>query len=192
MADERPLWDSGYADDTERELSQQLAEARQALAHKGGSWLPTWDQLTDHERDMSMLDARNYLRAGRHIFERATGAGVLRNRVIAAPEDGPRPLSALRETGLLWLINRTTFHPRGFALALHIAEDGTTEGWSLQGDGTEPWSFTPDCEGTHFRLAMRTLHAAAADPETEAATAVREGCVDHTPTPNPDCEDCTR
>ena len=61
----------------------------------------------------------------------------------------PRPFSELRPTGLLWLINTTVFHPRGYALALHFDDDGNATGWSLMGDGSEPWVFldvdqTPD------------------------------------------------
>ena len=57
-----------------------------------------------------------------------------------------RPFNELRDTGLLWLINRVVFHPRGYALALHYADPdpgptgGTATGWSLLGDGTEPWT----------------------------------------------------
>lgn len=48
----------------------------------------------------------------------------------------------LSEYGVLWLINRTVFHPRGYALSL-IFEDGIEEptGWSIIGDGSEPWKF---------------------------------------------------
>lgn len=59
--------------------------------------------------------------------------------------DDGRPFHELRDTGLLWLINTTVFHPRGWALAIHnsemVPEGGTATGWSLQGDGTEPWRF---------------------------------------------------
>lgn len=55
-----------------------------------------------------------------------------------------RPFSELRDTGLLWLLNRVVFHPRGFALALHYTgkfpDMGECVGWSLHGDGSEPWS----------------------------------------------------
>lgn len=53
--------------------------------------------------------------------------------------DGFVPVD-LRGDGLLWLINVTTFHPRGFALAVN---DG--EFW-LQGDGTEPWRFASEAD----------------------------------------------
>lgn len=53
-----------------------------------------------------------------------------------------RPFEDLRPTGLLWLINTTVFHPRGYALALHFNDDGSCSGWSLMGDGSEVWQFT--------------------------------------------------
>lgn len=56
----------------------------------------------------------------------------------------PRPFEDLRTTGLLWLINTTILHPRGYALALHFDDDGNATGWSLMGDGTERWAFAED------------------------------------------------
>lgn len=53
----------------------------------------------------------------------------------------PRPLEDLSTSGLLWLINASVFHPRGFALSLHVTADGKATGWSLMGNGTEPWYF---------------------------------------------------
>jgi hypothetical protein len=53
-----------------------------------------------------------------------------------APSNGPRV--DLHEDGLLWLINRCVFHPRGFALA-HVPG---TDNWELLGDGSEVWAFT--------------------------------------------------
>jgi hypothetical protein len=60
----------------------------------------------------------------------------------------PRPFSELRDTGLLWLINTTVFHPRGYALAVHYADGTDSEmiGWSLVGDGTEVWAFGTDAD----------------------------------------------
>jgi hypothetical protein len=52
-------------------------------------------------------------------------------------------------TGLLWLINRTCFHPRGFALALH-RDEGNVVGWSLEGDGSECWNFSEDTDDECF------------------------------------------
>lgn len=55
-----------YADDTEREQSRLLAEARQQLASEGTlSMCPPWAALADDERDVSMVEARNWLRAAR-------------------------------------------------------------------------------------------------------------------------------
>lgn len=53
----------------------------------------------------------------------------------------PRPFVELADSGLLWLINASVFHPRGFAFAVHVSSSGEALGWSLQGDGTEPWYF---------------------------------------------------
>lgn len=68
-------------------------------------------------------------------------------------EQESRPFADLRPTGLLWLINVTVFHPRGYALALHFedAEHQVCTGWSLMGDGSESWSMrdpemTPELE----------------------------------------------
>lgn len=57
----------------------------------------------------------------------------------------PRPWEELRESGLLWLINRVAFHPRGYALALHI-QDGKAVGWELLGDGGEPWQYADEVD----------------------------------------------
>lgn len=47
----------------------------------------------------------------------------------------------LRDDGLLWLINSAVFHPRGYALAVDIDDDGKIQGFALLGDGTEPWRY---------------------------------------------------
>ncbi len=52
-----------------------------------------------------------------------------------------RPFSDLRPTGLLWLINATVFHPRGYAFALNFNDEGELDSWSLLGNGKEPFSF---------------------------------------------------
>jgi hypothetical protein len=69
----------------------------------------------------------------------------------------PKPLSELRDTGLLWLINRVVFHPRGFALALITDEAGTVTGWNLLGDGSEAWAFSAERDDRHFASAQKTL-----------------------------------
>ncbi|MEV1013767.1 hypothetical protein AB0I89_23740 [Micromonospora sp. NPDC049801] len=73
-----------------------------------------------------------------------------------APDEPGRPFGELSETGLLWLINATVFHPRGYALALHADSTGTVTGWSLMGDGSEPWRFADDMN-EQFAAAEQTL-----------------------------------
>jgi hypothetical protein len=74
-----------------------------------------------------------------------------------AQENLPRPMSELCDTGLLWLINRVVFHPRGWAIALHAGDDGVVTGWSLEGDGTEPWTFHEGQDQAKFMAAEATL-----------------------------------
>lgn len=66
----------------------------------------------------------------------------------------PRELS---ESGLLWLINRTVFHPHGLALALEFDTEGAVTGWELHGDGSEEWSFAPVNDRRGFLAARKTL-----------------------------------
>lgn len=70
----------------------------------------------------------------------------------------PLPFSVLQSVGLLWLINTSVFHPRGFSLALtfdvenskltqEMIDSGEVQptGFTLQGDGTEAFNFsTPE------------------------------------------------
>lgn len=76
-----------------------------------------------------------------------------------------RPFAELRDSGLLWLINRVVFHPRGVALALHADETGRVYGWSLlpSSDGG-PWTYPEDVEPGYLRRAEATLTAALNAP----------------------------
>lgn len=85
---------------------------------------------------------------------------------VTSTDDGTadrgRPFADLRDTGLLWLINKAVFHPRGFALALHFTApdaDGTTTvtGWSLEGDGSEAWTMGPDIDEDALLAKVREL-----------------------------------
>jgi hypothetical protein len=63
-----------------------------------------------------------------------------------------------RDRGLLWLINTSVFHPRGYAIAF-VYEDDDTEfknptGWQLIGDGSEPWWFIDDNGSIDLHFAM--------------------------------------
>jgi YD repeat-containing protein len=69
----------------------------------------------------------------------------------------PRPFSELPGTGLLWLINRVVFHPRGWALAFHYDDRGELLGWSLIGDGAEVWSMDPKGEDETFAKVQALL-----------------------------------
>lgn len=72
------------------------------------------------------------------------------------------PLRDLRETGMLWLINKVVFHPRGFALAM-VYHEGEFAHWVLLGDGSEPWQFEPGTDHDQFARAEETLRAARGD-----------------------------
>lgn len=57
--------------------------------------------------------------------------------------DDPHGWDDLLDTGLLWYINTTCFHPQGFALAVVRDDRGRTVGWTMLGDGEEAISFDP-------------------------------------------------
>lgn len=61
-----------------------------------------------------------------------------------------RSFDEMVETGVLWAINRTLFHPRGYALTFHYDAVNDLTGWSVQGDGTEAWSFTEETDDEKF------------------------------------------
>lgn len=62
-----------------------------------------------------------------------------------------QPFSKLREWGLLWLINRVVFHPRGHALAFRIDDEtGEPTGWRLLGDGSEVFTFGDEADHEEF------------------------------------------
>jgi hypothetical protein len=48
----------------------------------------------------------------------------------------------LHDDGVLWLINRVVFHPRGFALG----HTPGTEDFVLLGDGSEPWRYASEAD----------------------------------------------
>ena len=66
------------------------------------------------------------------------------------PDAMSRPLlqlGDLKSSGLLWLINTSVLHPRGFALGLvYDASGENCIGWKLLGDGSEQWQFGDDCK----------------------------------------------
>ena len=80
------------------------------------------------------------------------------------PSEASTPFKEFRDSGLLWLINTTTFHPRGYAIGF-VWENGASPetdeptGWNLYGDGTEPWVFDP--AGAPPHRTLDALFAAA-------------------------------
>ncbi|WP_431997788.1 hypothetical protein [Streptomyces fungicidicus] len=82
------------------------------------------------------------------------------NNRYPAPAPDYRPLLDLSETGLLWLINRVVFHPRGLALGLYQEGDQAL-GWKLLvADDDEPFAFSESVDTQGFRRAEATLRAA--------------------------------
>jgi hypothetical protein len=80
-----------------------------------------------------------------------------------------RPLAELQDEGLLWLINRVVFHPRGCALALEEDETGAVIGWDMLGDGTEVWTFMAEDDDECFAKATAFFDALrACSTESEA------------------------
>ena len=104
----------------------------------------------------------------------------------------PRPFLELRDTGLLWLINRVALHPRGLSLALHVSGSGDVLGWSLlRNDDNEPWSFDPATDSDGHARAEATLAAAlAAPPDDRPDSPDRHGGTARTGLVGEDRPDC--
>lgn len=83
---------------------------------------------------------------------------------------GSRSFSELSSSGLLWLINRVVFHPRGYALEFDTDEDGNATGWRLFGNGTEPWSFPAENEARKFQAVQATF----ADPSARVRASIKD------------------
>lgn len=74
--------------------------------------------------------------------------------VDAEPSNAGRPFAELTDSGLLWLINATVFHPRGLALSLHQdGPDGPVIGWSVAGTGDRPTYVSRDQADRWFTTA---------------------------------------
>lgn len=80
-----------------------------------------------------------------------------------------RPMSTFRDYGLLWYINRVAFHPRGFALALDVNDDGDITGWQVWGNGDEPWQYGAPVDENDAFDAIEALFA-----EVRAAAVSKE------------------
>lgn len=91
----------------------RLAQARQNLAHRA-MHLPAWHELTEHERTVSLLDARNYLRA-------AAAAGLL-----AGPTELEQAAEITQLRSALQVIKRRTLQNELFEVASTALNSGTT------------------------------------------------------------------
>lgn len=80
------------------------------------------------------------------------------------------PISALSDTGILWLINRTVFHPRGFALSLMRNKDGTVSSWNIKGTGKDVFVFNAEDDALHFAQVIEFLASLTELPEVEPDT----------------------
>lgn len=67
------------------------------------------------------------------------------------------PFEAMSDMGILWLINKEVFHPRGLALGLCIDRTEKVTGWTISGDGGEPWSFPEEVDKEYSARAEATL-----------------------------------
>ncbi|MGQ4469313.1 hypothetical protein ACN6K6_000615 [Streptomyces violaceoruber] len=77
-----------------------------------------------------------------------------------APSPDYRPFLDLSDSGLLWLINRVVFHPRGVALALYQEGDAAL-GWTLLTAAKgEPFTFYEAVDLQGFQRAEATLRTA--------------------------------
>jgi len=63
---------------------------------------------------------------------------------LALDAEGRERLKQFHEDGLVWLINTALLHPRGYAIAIHLDDQGEYVGLSVVGDGSEPWVFGPN------------------------------------------------
>lgn len=62
------------------------------------------------------------------------------------------------QSGLLWLINRLVFHPRGYTFGLVPDKNGNMIGWAVVGDGKKCQRFDPGMDELGF-LAAETFLA---------------------------------
>lgn len=67
------------------------------------------------------------------------------------PEFRKPNLVDLQDDGVLWMINRLVFHPRGFALGIIPDGKGGAAGFELYGDGLVPWQFATEAHGPGAR-----------------------------------------
>lgn len=79
-----------------------------------------------------------------------------------------RTFDELRSSGILWLINRVVFHPRGFAVALVLDKDKAV-GWGLFSTANPPFVYSNEDDDALFRAAEKTLAEALEKPDAVIA-----------------------
>lgn len=106
----------------------------------------------------------------------------------STPPSSVRPWIELKSTGLLWLLNASVLHPRGFALGLvRNPESGEILGWKLLGDGSEPWKFEGVSDGAcdqNFADIEALFAVARKAPNTAGSTLVIDGVKLHAVDPD--------
>lgn len=88
------------------------------------------------------------------------GTGILRAAVgygLLLPVSAAEPMTPFdfSDDGVLWAINRTLFHPRGYA----IGYDSASREWFLLGDGSEPWRYADTLDEEKSYRAFKALLA---------------------------------
>ncbi|MFM9590762.1 hypothetical protein ACKI16_29670 [Streptomyces scabiei] len=137
-----------------------------------GQWVtvthPGDDRRTWHGQLAGMMDSPAIVLAmpegGTEVLPQSfivEGAAPAADGPYPDPDSGARSLTQLRESGLLWLINRLVFHPRGLALALHLDEHGQAYGWSLTACA-EPTEDSPALDDHAYACAEKTITDALA------------------------------
>lgn len=63
------------------ETAEKLAKERQLMAHEG-TLLPMWEELTNHERTISVLEAANYLTALDRAFGIKPDTAPVENEIV--------------------------------------------------------------------------------------------------------------
>jgi hypothetical protein len=101
------------------------------------------DDHDDHHRSQEIVDAIH--QAGFTILPQGTSLDPATGATLTPTDpESARSFTDFFESGMLWAINTTLLHPRGFAMGLTCEEDGTVTGWKIYGDGSEPWTFDHD------------------------------------------------
>lgn len=60
-------------------------------------------------------------------------------------------MNALRDSGLVWMMNKVIFQPMGYVLVVDLdMESGVVKGWNLEGDGEEVICFDESSERGGF------------------------------------------